>query len=143
MKDNEKIKIDEALSHIKKAIIETDDIESKNVNKNDYILLDKIVTNKNEKVIDKKKLGIKKHKKKNILEKNKKKSSPNKKKEIKSKLIKKNKEKSPVDDLVDKEVKPIIKKWRATSVYLAPCLSYSSIDSKFNHIYVIVNCYSI
>lgn len=111
MKDNEKIKIDEALSHIKKAIIETDDIESKNVNKNDYILLDKIVTNKNEKVIDKKKLGIKKHKKKNILEKNKKKSSPNKKKEIKSKLIKKNKEKSPVDDLVDKEVKPIIKKW--------------------------------
>jgi cell pole-organizing protein PopZ len=111
MKDNEKIKIDEALSHIKKAIIETDDIESKNVNNNDYILLDKIVTNKNEKVIDKKKLGIKKHKKKNIIEKNKKKSSPNKKKEIKSKLIKKNKQKSPVDDLVDKEVKPIIKKW--------------------------------
>ena len=65
MKDNEKNKIDEALSHIKKAIIEKDVIESEKIKKNDYILLDKIVTNKNEKVIDKKKLGIKKHKKKN------------------------------------------------------------------------------
>ena len=55
MKDNEKNKIDEALSHIKKAINEKDVIGIENIKKNDYILLDKINPNKNEKSKDKKK----------------------------------------------------------------------------------------
>ena len=114
MKDNEKIKIDEALSHIKKAIIEKDDIESENLDKDNYILLDKIVPNKNKKVGNKdtKKTKVTENKVDTVIKKvNKKKTTLNKKKEKKSKLDKKNKEKSSVDDLIDKEVKPIIKKW--------------------------------
>ena len=121
MKDNERNKIDEALSHIKKTIIEKDLIEGENIEKNDYILLDKIVSNKNKKIKDKENLRKKKPNKKNNIIKDKSESSEIKlnenkyslknKKEGKSKIIKKNKEKNPVDDLVNKEVKPIIKKW--------------------------------
>ena len=119
MKDNEKIKIDEALSDIKRAIIEKDDNKSENIDKKDYILLDKIVTKKKvtgevslSKKKNNKKSSIIKYKQENAEKKlNKKSNSLNKKKESKSKLLKRNKEKTPVDDLVDKEVKPIIKKW--------------------------------
>ncbi len=118
MNDNDKIKIDEALSHIKKSIIEKNKTESENLENDDFILLDQIISKKEPLLVNKESIKKNKYKKKidatdrkvsNKL--NNKKRIPNKKNEKKHKTIKLNKNKSPVDNLVDKEIKPIIKKW--------------------------------
>ena len=121
MKDNDKIKIDEALSHIKKAIIEKGETKSENSKKDDFILLDKIISKKDKKFFNKgninkekdnKKVDVLKKKPSTVTKRVKnKKNSTLKRKVISTKLTRLSKEKSPVDDLVEKEVKPIIKKW--------------------------------
>ena len=108
MNENEKNNIDEALNHIKESItnkpenlISTDDNQ-------DFIILDKIVSkgqkknisyNNNPKLAEKIKNSEKVTKKNSIKRDTSLKKTPSKTK------------KNPVDSLVDREIKPIIKKW--------------------------------
>tara|TARA_X000000950_G_C13722860_1_gene581003 strand:- start:47 stop:490 length:444 start_codon:yes stop_codon:yes gene_type:complete len=118
--ENDKPNIEEELNHIRVSINKKKN-EKEMVNENDdFILLDKIVSRSNKKVS--KILNNKKSKKKDT-------SIMNKKilesEEIKSvlkdnnfnkttnnkKLTSSKKSKDPVDALVEREIKPIIKKW--------------------------------
>jgi cell pole-organizing protein PopZ len=115
--EKDKTTISEELDHIKKSINQKNEIESDD---NDFILLDKIVSKGKkyeEKSLIKDKLKNKAvHEKKNIVNQNKR-----IKKDIILNETKKNisnntsnslkKTKDPVEALVDREIKPIIKKW--------------------------------
>ena len=116
--NNNKNNIDEALDFVKKSLKEDDD--SKKIKKEDeeqYILLDKIISKKELELSENEKSdpvfkvsnetnsikdeGIKTVKTKNM--------KINKDIISKKKLLKKDKD--PVANLVDKEIKPIIRKW--------------------------------
>ena len=121
-KDKDKKKIEASMSEIKKAI-QKDNIASLKSTKVDkkssgeYLLLEKIISSPsdshlNQKIVkNKKKVVIKTVNK--IIEPSKNSLKENKTKKIKTKNLKKlpSKVKSPVADVVDREIKPIIKKW--------------------------------
>ena len=121
-KDKDKKQIEASMSEIKKAI-QKDNISSLKNTKVDkkssgeYLLLEKIISSPsdshlNQKIVkNKKKVVIKTVNK--IIEPSKNGLNENKTKKIKTKNLKKlpSKVKSPVADVVDREIKPIIKKW--------------------------------
>ena len=118
--ENNKPNIKEELNHIRDSINQKKN-EKEMVNEDDdFILLDKIVSKSNKKIskisndIESKKKNTSFINKK-VLEKEEKKSvikvnNLNKKKNNK-KLFSSKKQKDPVAALVDREIKPIIKKW--------------------------------
>ncbi len=115
--ENNKSTINEELDHIRNSINQKNETQSKDDN---FILLDKIVSKGkkyNQKAIIENKLNNKAvEEKNNDITQNKKvkiESKANKpKKNIVNNLSKPlNKTKDPVEALVDKEIKPIIKKW--------------------------------
>ena len=118
--ENDKPNIKEELNHIRDSINQKKD-EKEMVNEDDdFILLDKIVSKSNKETSEisnnraskKKDISVKKQK---ILENEEKKSvikvnNPNKT-ENNKKIASLSKKKDPVADLVEREIKPIIKKW--------------------------------
>ena len=115
--ENNKSTINEELDHIRNSINKKNEVQSKD---DDFILLDKIVSkgkNYDQKAIIENKLNNKAvEEKNNDITQNKEvkiKSRANKpKKNIVNNISKPlNKTKDPVEALVDREIKPIIKKW--------------------------------
>ena len=109
--ENDKTTINEELDHIRNSINQKNETQS---NTDNFILLDKIVS-KGKKYDNKTQTEIKssnkdiQQKDKNIKTNSNKLSNP--KKNIIDNISKPLKKKDPVEALVDREIKPIIKKW--------------------------------
>ncbi len=109
--ENDKSTITKELDHIKNSINQKNEIQSAD---DDFILLDKIVS-KSKKYYQKTKIEDE-LKNKDIKDKNKIDKTDNKLSNTKKNIVKNiskplKKTKDPVEALVDREIKPIIKKW--------------------------------